>query len=247
MFKSGQKQLLMHSVQYGSRPIDFKITRTARKTLAIEVHPDSSVQLIAPQNAPLEELKSRVAHRGKWIVKQQAYFETFLPATPIRGYVSGETHYYLGRRYMLKVKEADENSVKLKAGEIVVTLKPNDEENRKPEIVKRLLTAWYYTHAKRKFQEVMALSLNKFSAEKIERQSFEIKRMKLRWGSCTSEGKIILNPELIKANSKCIEYVIIHELCHLIIASHNKEFYKLLTEKMPDWEKWKDRLEKLMA
>ncbi len=237
----------MHSVQYGSRTIDFKITRTARKTLAIEVHPDSSVQLIAPQNSTLEELKSRVAHRGKWIVKQQAYFETFLPATPIREYVSGETHYYLGRRYMLKVKQADKNSVKLKAGEIVVTLKPNDQQNLGQDKVKRLLAAWYYTHAKRKFENVMELALEKFKVEKLKKQSFEIKRMKLRWGSCTPEGKIILNPELIKANSKCIEYVIIHELCHLIIPSHNKKFYKLLTEKMPDWEKWKDKLEKLMA
>ncbi|MEM0517235.1 M48 family metallopeptidase [Aequorivita flava] len=237
----------MDSVQYGSKTITFKITRTARKTLAIEVHPDSSVQLIAPQDSPLEELKARVVHRGKWIVKQQGYFETFLPATPIREYVSGETHYYLGRRYMLKVKQADENSVKLKAGEIVVTLKPNDGENGKQEKVKRLLAAWYYTHAKRKFENVMELALEKFKVEKLKKQSFEIKRMKLRWGSCAPEGKIILNPELIKANSKCIEYVIIHELCHLIIPSHNKKFYKLLNEKMPDWEKWKDKLEKLMA
>ena len=71
--------------------------------------------------------------------------------------------------------------------------------------------------------------------------------MQKRWGSCTPGGKIILNPELIKANPKCIEYVIIHELCHLVIASHNKVFYKLLGEKMPDWEKWKDKLERLMA
>ena len=237
----------MDSVQYGSRTINFKITRTARKTLAIEVHPDSSVQLIAPQDSPLEELKDRVVHRGKWIVKQQEYFETFLPATPKREYVSGETHYYLGRRYMLKVKQADENSVKLKAGEIVVTLKPNDEENVKQEKVKRLLAAWYYTHAKLKFENVMELALEKFKVEKLKKQSFEIKRMKLRWGSCTSEGNILLNPELIKANSKCIEYVITHELCHLVIPSHNKEFYKLLSEKMPDWEKWKDKLENNMS
>jgi len=247
MFESSQKQLLMDSVQYGSRTIDFKIKRAVRKTLAIEVHPDSSVQLIAPENSTVEELKNKVLHRGKWIVKQQAYFETFLPTTPKREYVSGESHYYLGRRYMLKVKQGDDNSVKLKAGEIVVTLKRNVQENGKQEKVKRLLAAWYYTHAKRKFEDVMALSLTKFSAEKIERQSFEIKRMKQRWGSCAPEGKIILNPELIKANTKCIEYVIIHELCHLVIPSHNKEFYKLLREKMPGWETWKTKLERLMA
>lgn len=232
----------MDSVQYGSKTIDFKIKRAVRKTLAIEVHPDSSVQLIAPENSTVEELKNKVLHRGKWIVKQQAYFETFLPATPKREYVSGESHYYLGRRYMLKVKQGDDNSVKLKAGEIIVTLKHSEHEK-----VKEVLAAWYYTHAKRKFESVMALAVEKFSAEKIENQPIVIKRMNRRWGSCTPEGKIILNPELIKANAKCIEYVITHELCHLIIASHNKEFYKLLSEKMPDWEKWKMKLEKLLA
>jgi predicted metal-dependent hydrolase len=242
MFKSSQKQLLMDSVQYGSKTIDFKIKRAARKTLAIEVHPDSSVQLIAPENSTLEELRDKVLHRGKWIVKQQAYFEAFLPTTPIREYVSGETHYYLGRRYVLKVKQGDENSVKLKGGELIVTLKPNDQGK-----VKEVLAAWYYTHAKRKFEAIMAMTVEKFNAEKIENQPIVIKRMKRRWGSCTPEGKIILNPELIKANSKCIEYVITHELCHLVIPSHNKAFYQLLSDKMANWEKWKMRLELLMA
>ena len=67
--------------------------------------------------------------------------------------------------------------------------------------------------------------------------------MPTRWGSCTPSGKIILNPELIKANRKCIEYVIIHELCHLIHHNHNTNFFKLQTKEMPDWEKWKIKLE----
>ena len=232
----------MHSVEYGTKTITFKVKRATRKTLAIEVHPDSSVQLIAPENATLEELRDKVLHRGKWIVKQQAYFETFLPTTPIREYVSGETHYYLGRRYVLKVKQGVENSVKLKAGELLVTLKPNDRGK-----VKEVLAAWYYAHAKQKFEAIMAKTVEKFSAEKLENQPITIKRMQRRWGSCTPAGKIILNPELIKANTKCIEYVITHELCHLLVPSHNKAFYQLLSEKMPDWEQWKMRLERLMA
>ncbi|MCZ4319032.1 SprT family zinc-dependent metalloprotease [Aequorivita viscosa] len=232
----------MESVEYGSKTINFKITRTTRKTLAIEVHPDSSVQLIAPKDSTLEELKGRVVHRGKWIVKQQAYFETFLPATPIREYVSGETHYYLGKRYLLKVEQGVKNTVKLTGGKIVVTLISPSQDK-----VKKMLASWYYRLAKRKFEQLMELTVQKFKKEKIEASSFEIKRMKKRWGSCTPEGKIILNPELIKANTKCIEYVITHELCHLLIPAHNKEFYKLLSEKMPGWERWKERLERLMA
>lgn len=232
----------MESVQYGSKTIAFKITRAVRKTLAIEVHPDSSVQLIAPENASLEDIKGKVVNRGHWIVKQQAYFETFLPSTPKREYISGETHYYLGKRYVLKVKEGAQNTVKLKGGNLVVTLK-----QIKAGKIKEVLAAWYYSHAKKKFENIMSLTVQKFNNEKIVLPFLEIKRMQKRWGSCTAGGKIILNPELIKANSKCIEYVIIHELCHLVIPSHNKEFYRLLEEKMPDWEKWKTKLEKLLA
>lgn len=232
----------MDSVQYGSKTIAFKITRTTRKTLAIEVHPDSSVQLIAPENSSMNDIKSKVVNRGKWIVKQQAYFETFLPSTPKRQYVSGETHYYLGKRYILKVKEGAQNSVKLAGGNLVATLKQTEQEK-----IKEILAAWYYTHAKKKFENIMDLAVQKFKVEKITPNALEIKRMQKRWGSCTAGGKIILNQELIKADSKCIEYVIIHELCHLVIPSHNKKFYKLLSEKMPDWVKWKEKLERTMA
>lgn len=232
----------MESVIYGSKTIGFQVKRTARKTLAIEVHPDSSVQLIAPENSSLEELKQKVVKRGKWIVKQQAYFETFLPATPKREYVSGETHFYLGKRYLLKVQKGNENTVKLRGGKIEVVVKSVQEEK-----IKEVLAAWYYKHANKRFESVLELAVKKFAYEQIETPLMEIKRMQKRWGSCTAGGKIILNPELIKANSKCIEYVIIHELCHLVIPSHNKEFYRLLEEKMPGWEKWKERLEKMMA
>ena len=71
--------------------------------------------------------------------------------------------------------------------------------------------------------------------------------MENRWGSCTSNGKIIINPEIIKAPTKCIEYLIIHEMCHLIIRSHNKAFYMMLSQKMPDWKRWKNRLEEMLA
>jgi predicted metal-dependent hydrolase len=242
MFKSSKKQLLMHSVKYGTKTIEFQLARASRKTLAIEVHPDSSVQLIAPEDSTLEAIKSKVAKRAKWIVKQQGYFEQFLPHIPIREYVSGETHFYLGKRYVLKVTQGDENKVKLTGGQLVVTLK-----NPSHSKVKTFLAAWYYNHAKKKFAAITDSVLLKFKEEQIKINSLEINRMKNRWGSCTPTGKIILNPELIKAPSKCIEYVIIHEICHLIIPKHNKAFYALLEEKFPDWKKWKLKLEQVMA
>lgn len=242
MSKGSEEQLLMESVSYGSRRIDFQVRRVDRKTLAIEVHPDSSVQLIAPENSSLADLKKKVVKRGKWIVKQQAYFETFFPATPKREYVSGETHLYLGKCYILKVEQGNKNSVKLRGGKIEVVDKVLQQEK-----IKEVLAAWYYRLAKKRFEIILEQAVRKFALEQIEIPPMEIKRMQKRWGSCTADGKIILNPELIKANSKCIEYVVVHELCHLVIPAHNKDFYRLLEEKMPNWERWKDKLERVMA
>ncbi len=232
----------MQSVRYGTKTIEFQIRRARRKTLAIEVHPDSTVILIAPEETSIEDLKAKVIKRAKWIVKQQEYFEQFLPHTPSRDYVSGETHYYLGRRYILKVISENSNAVKLKAGQIMVYT-----TNPSPSKVKSLLAAWYYNHAKNKFETVLQEVKPKFQQDDISIGDLQIQRMKKRWGSCTSNGKITLNPELIKAPTKCIEYVIIHELCHIKVPNHSKAFYNLLEEKLPNWEKWKMRLEKIMV
>lgn len=118
--------------------------------------------------------------------------------------------------------------------------------NTNSSAVKSLLASWYYGHSKRKFQFVLDEAILKFKKENIILERMDIKRMKNRWGSCTSNGVITLNPELIKAPSKCIEYVVLHELCHLSIPNHKKEFYNLLEQKMPNWKRWKDHLERTL-
>ncbi len=230
-------------VAYGNTRLAFSVTRSNRKTLAIEVHPDLSIKIVAPDDTSLDDIRERVLKKGKWIAKQQAYFEQFLPRTPEREYVSGETHFYLGRKYLLRLHKSKKQEVKLKGGELIVFLV--DTNNK--QLVKRLLGDWYYDHAKRKFNQSIKESVRKFSKYNIERYPpLVVKRMTKRWGSCTPNGRIILNPEIIKTLSRCVDYVVIHELCHLIHPNHSKEFYELQTEIMPEWMKWKLRLEKTL-
>jgi predicted metal-dependent hydrolase len=106
---------------------------------------------------------------------------------------------------------------------------------------------WYLLSAKIKFAEIAEPLIQRFKKYKVEPTGLYIQYMSTRWGSCTPKGKIILNPELIKAPKPCIEHVIIHELCHLIHLDHTQKFLDLQTKEMPDWEKWKERLEKLLA
>jgi predicted metal-dependent hydrolase len=232
-----------YKVKYGTSVIRYSISRSDRETLAIEVHPDLSIKVVAPKKAAISAIQEKILKRGQWIKKQQHYFEQFLPRTPKREYVSGETHYYLGKQYILRVRKSSDESVKLKGGELIVKVERTDEINQ----IKQILSSWYYQHALKKFDESISTSLQRFKEYDLNRPKLVLRRMARRWGSCTPNKMIILNPEIIKAPSKCIDYVVIHELCHLVHPNHSQSFYELQNKVMPDNAKWKLRLEKLLA
>ncbi len=229
-----------HSINFGSRDIRFKLQYSARKTLGISVLPDLSVIVTAPNESDFGRVKNLVKKRAAWILKQQAKFSEYLPGQPERKYVSGETHLYLGRQYRLKVMEGKLEAVKLKGRYIHVTI-ANRDENEK---VKMLLDNWYQERAKKYFQQKLVQSFEKFRRYEINLPVIRLRRMPKRWGTCIAKGVVHLNPDLIKFPAICVEYVIIHELCHLIEANHNRNFYQLLQRIMPDWEEKKIRLEK---
>lgn len=228
----------MEKLAYGNSTLEFDLEYREGKSLDIEVHPDKSVVVKAPPGSDRSEVDARILKRARWILRQQRYFDQFLPRSPRREYVGGESHLYLGRKYVLQVRQASAKSVKLKGGQLQVYA-PSSH----PEVVRALLSSWYYSHAKAKFDEVFSECLLLFKRFDIGTPTYEIRRMKNRWGSCTPAGHIHLNPELIKAPKRCMQYVVIHELCHLVIPNHNKAFYSLLAELMPGWERWKGRLE----
>jgi len=231
---------MKHNIQFGSRQIDFHLDFSNRKTLGITVTPEMEVLVKAPIETPLQTVKERLHKKAAWIIKQQSFFLTFQPKTPARKFVSGETHLYLGRQYLLHIKIGNEESVKLKGKFIEITVK---EKSR----AKELLQSWYLQNAKIKLHIFAKPLIEKFKKHKVTPDSVVLRNMPTRWGSCTPKGKIILNPELIKAPKGCIEYVIVHELCHLIHYDHTQKFIDLQTKEMEDWEKWKTKLEKLLA
>ena len=216
----------------------YELFYTDRKTLGIKVYPDTSVKVFAPIDTPLEVIALHVEAKSRWIKKQQAIFETYLPKLPPRQYVGGETFLYLGRQYMLRIEATEEEAVRFYQGRLVVkTLNPSSEQ------VKELLQTWYYTRAKVVLSQLFSQQFVLFNRFQLEKPTLVIKPMEKRWGSCTTGGKIILNVELIKAPVSCIIYVILHELCHLVHHNHSLAFYSLLESFMPDWRRWKQLLE----
>jgi predicted metal-dependent hydrolase len=228
------------SIQFGSKQIDFLLEFSNRKSLGITVKPDLSVLVKAPVDTSLEKVKEKLRKKAPWIIRQQSFFLYFHPKTPARKYISGETHLYLGRQYRLKIIQNNFESVKLKGKYIEAVV--NDKTR-----VEQLVGSWYLQNAKSKFKMIAQPLIDNFKKYSIEPSSIVLRDMPTRWGSCTPKGKIILNPELIKAPKGCIEYVIIHELCHLVNHDHTQKFIDLQTKEMPDWEKWKMKLEKLLA
>lgn len=228
------------TLQFGSKTIEYDLTFAERKTLGIKVTPDMDVFVKAPANAPIDRIEKIIRKRAPWILKQQDDFLAHFPKMPPKKYISGETHLYLGRQYRLKVVIGMKETVKLHGRFIEVVAK-------EPGRVFLLLDRWYKTHAEVKFGEYCSEWIDKFRIFGVVPEEILIRRMQKRWGSCSTDGKIILNQELVKTPKGCIEYVIVHELCHLVHYNHDSNFYDLQTRMMPTWEKWKARLEKFLA
>jgi len=231
---------MIGSIEFGSKRIDFQMEYTNRKSLGITVTPDLDVLVKAPDGTSMEAVKEKLRKKAPWIIRQQNFFLAFHPKMPARKYIGGETHLYLGRQYRLKIILGGNESVKMKGKFIEVTAVDKTK-------AKQLVDDWYLKNAKQKFHAIAQELIGSFKKYSIEPNSIVLREMPTRWGSCTTKGKIILNPELIKAPKGCIEYVIIHELCHLIHHDHTQKFLDLQTKEMPDWEKWKMKLEKLLA
>lgn len=228
------------NIQFGSATIAYVLRYSERKSLGITVTPEMEVVVTAPEGTAIEKIEAKLVKRAPWIIRNLSYFLAFHPKTPKRKYVSGETHLYLGRQYLLKIIAGEEEFVKLKGKYLLVSTTASAR-------AKPLLEAWYYEQAKNKLNAIALPLIEKFKKYNVVPTSIELRSMPKRWGSCTALGKIILNPELVKAPKGSIEYVITHELCHLIHHDHTQKFFELQSREMKDWEKWKLKLESLLA
>lgn len=226
-------------IHFGKTSFAYNVLHVSRKTMEIAVHPNKRVVVKAPLGTLRDEIEGRLRRRARWVLRQIDYFQQFEPRTPVRRFVSGETHLYLGRQYRLKVVRADANQVKMTRGRVVVEI----DEEILPELVAAYLEDWYRSRARQYFQECLERCAQDFIRRGYELPRLQIKKMRTRWGSLSQNGTLTLNLSLMRAPRECIEYVITHELCHLKYDDHSAGFYKYLERLMPDWEKRKLRLE----
>ncbi len=225
-------------LDYGESIITYQLRTANRKSLEIAVHPDGCVVVKAPADAERSAIAAQVKKRARWIQKQLRYFEQFEPRTPPRQFVGGESHLYLGRSYRLKIAPADTDLVLLKSGFFCISA-----TNTAPKHIAGLLSAWYQGKATRHLAEVFDECWANFEKHGVPKPTLRIMQMKKRWGSLSKNATLTLNAELIKTPRECIEYVVVHELCHLLHHNHGPEFHRLLERSLPDWMERKHKLE----
>lgn len=236
---------------YGQDKISYEVIRKdkARK-LRIKVHPDQRVVVTVPTQVTDEFIDTSVKKRARWIWQHLQDFANQKTHVLPRRYVSGETQFYLGRRYVLKVIVDPEQvaSVKLIRGKLTVTLTHDDSNasdgSERTNKVKSLLDGWYQSKAKTVFAERLAAVLPQANWVNSS-PTFKILSMKKQWGSCSTQGNLVLNPHLVKAPKECIDYVILHELCHIAEYNHSDRFWRLLTQVMPHWKEIKTQLDSM--
>lgn len=229
-----------HKVAFGSESFEMELTFSDRDTLKITVHPDQRVTVQAPLGKPVDEILRRVRRRAAWIIRQIDHFDRFQPLPTERRFVTGESHWYLGRKYRLKVRLAREDRVTLTRGVLWAYVSSVGKDS-----VRNLLDSWYRDRMKIVFAERYAHARSLAERAGLPEPRFTARLMKRRWGSCARSGRITLNTELIKAPISSIDYVIAHELCHLKHKNHSREFYRLLGKLLPDWQDRKTRLERV--
>ncbi len=233
-----------HIIPYGDERIRFVLREQPQRPphrIAIHVEPDGRVLVDAPPGAPIEQVKHAVIKRARWISGNVEAARSRRAHVLPREYVSGESVLYLGRRYRLKVLAAQDAAPEAALRGPFVEVRV---EMRDPLAVRKILEAWYRERSKAVFAQRLAAVAAPLSWVR-EVPPMRLQTMARQWGSCSPTGRITLNPALVKAPRECIDYVLLHELCHLKHHNHSPRFYRTLDQQMPGWHRIKERPDSL--
>jgi predicted metal-dependent hydrolase len=228
---------------YDGAAIGYTLRHSRRKTLGIRIKPDASVHVTAPLGATLGAIEEVLRRKAAWILRKQGEVRAYQPPVPPRRYVSGEVFLYLGKPLRLHVEGGAGAPPKGLVTVEGLCLRVQTPTPGDAQAVGALIERWQRRAAEQVFaEELAAAALKVLPLGIIAPRTLRIRRMQTRWGSCTAKGVITLNLRLIQADRSLIEYVLVHELCHLREHNHSPAYYRLLDQALPDWRARKKRL-----
>jgi predicted metal-dependent hydrolase len=222
------------------KDIEFRVIYSRRRTLAISILPDSTVIVRVPFLTSLRTINRIVQEKSGWIVKHRDSYIGKNQSKFNVQYITGESHLYRGNKSVLKIEKSNKPYIRFYDSTIELGLEKTNDAGA----VKMLLYKGYKQEALILFPEIFRNILEKYETQMFKPVGLIIRTMKRRWGSCSNKGVITLSTELIKLPDIYIEYVVIHELCHLKHHNHGAGYYKLLSELFPEWKSIRKDLRK---
>jgi hypothetical protein len=233
----------MNTIQYGNRVIQYNIKKGKRKkTVAVHINPMATITVFSPRHLDDEKIRMIVQKKARWILEKQKQVESNRHSNSMKEFVSGESFPYLGKLYRLKVMKTAEDTIRkcrLVNGRFLVEINGNHETEVNRTVVKKALVDWYLERAETKIKE----RVDRFSQQIGKTPlSIKIKNQERRWGSCSRNGSIRYNWKIIMAPISIMDYVIVHELCHLIYSHHSPPFWQKVQSIIPDYRRRRDWL-----
>ena len=226
---------MLTEIKIGDIPVDVVLKDI--KNVHLSVYPPTGrVRISAPLNSNLDTLRIYAISKLPWIKRNQAKQQGQARETP-REYLERESHYVWGKRYLLKIIELDAPpKIELKHSKLVMYVRPNTRTHQ----MQVMLDAWYREQLKSVLPELIE-KWQKLIGVKVH--NFYIQKMKTKWGSCNVESRNIrLNSELAKKPIECLEYILVHEISHLVVPDHSVQFVKLMSKLIPKWKGIKEQL-----
>ncbi len=229
-------------IEINNKKIYFTVQRKKIKNINLKVNINKKIYISVPLDMSLDNIKKVIEKKYKWINKQIEYYETFSEIKENLYFENGETVFILGKQYLMNIVADNKNSIELKGKYIKIHVKEKYISNKK--YINKIYNGWLKNYAMDVYKGISFEYEKKLKRHNVKNPKIIIRKMNKRWGSCLpKENKIILNLKLIKAPICCIEYVILHELCHFKYQNHSKQFYNHINVFMPDWKERKKILD----
>jgi predicted metal-dependent hydrolase len=218
-------------LQYGNKTVEYDVIKSKRVKTSEIIVDENRIVIRTPSNKPQSEIHQIIEKKVRWILDKQKQYSAFKKEINKPVFESGSTLPYLGRNYPLEIREnsGGEGNIRFQRGKFVFLFSTNEWTRNQ---IKSLYEEWL----KQRAQKIFSNKVKEYSKElKIEIQKIVIKNLRNRWGSVTKEGVLNLNVNLLKSPSKVIDYIIIHEMCHIKFKAHSHHFWSLVHKIMPGY------------
>lgn len=223
--------------QFGTTYIEFEVAYRKRKTLEISVEPPNKITVVAPIGITEEVIIKKTKSRARWIIEQLYSFKNMNYQKINREYVNGESFMYLGRNYSLQIivdEKVKKSEIKLYHSKFYATAQSKDTVT-----IEKAMEQWYRKKTKEKIEERIKYYQPFFNKKPT---GIKVKEQRMRWGSCTAKDELLFNWRCVMAKANVLDYIIVHEMCHIYYKNHSKEFWELIASIMPDYQSRKEWL-----